>query len=217
MPIPSQHGVHKRSLLRDNVFGSIRDAIVDGTFAPGERLKDTELETWLGVSRTPIREALLRLERAGLVVAVPGKATIVAPYDLTSTVNAQRVVAAMHELAARLAVPLITEDSIAAMVTANRRFEKALERLDVEAALSSDDEFHAVFVALSGNDVLQEVLEQTTPIIRRIERMRFGSFTARDSVSQHAKIIEHTRRGDVEATAIACRENWLSLRFALSQ
>ncbi|QYF91114.1 GntR family transcriptional regulator [Arthrobacter sp. PAMC25284] len=217
MPTPDLQGVHKRSLLRDNVFESIRDAIVDGTFTPGERLKDTELEAWLGVSRTPIREALLRLERAGLVVAMPGKATIVAPYDLASTVNAQQVVAAMHELAARLAVPVVTDAAISTMVTANTRFEKALERLDIETALSADDEFHAVFISLSGNDVIQEVLEQTTPVIRRIERMRFGSFAGRHSVAQHATIIEHTRRGDAEATAIACRENWLSLRFTLSQ
>lgn len=217
MPTPSLQGVHKRSLLRDNVFGSIRDAIVDGTFVPGERLKDADLELWLGVSRTPIREALLRLERAGLVIAVPGKTTIVAPYDLASTINAQQVVAAMHELAARLAVPLITEDSISIMVRANTRFEKALEHLDIEAALSSDDEFHAVFVAVCGNHVIHEVLEQTTPVIRRVERMRFGSFAGRDSVSQHAQIIEHTRRGDVEAAAVACRKNWLSLRFSLGQ
>ena len=74
MPVPPLAGVHKRPLLRDNVFESLRNAIVDGTFEPGERLKDTELEAWLGVSRTPIREALLRLERAGLVIALPGKA-----------------------------------------------------------------------------------------------------------------------------------------------
>ncbi len=217
MPTPPLQGVHKRSLLRDNVFGSIRDAIVDGTFVPGERLKDTDLELWLGVSRTPIREALLRLERAGLVISVPGRTTIVAPYDLASTMSAQQVVAAMHELAARLAVPLITEVSISTMVTANTRFENALEQLDVEAALRSDDEFHAVLVAVSGNQVIHEVLEQTTPVIRRVERMRFGSFAGRDSVAQHAQIIEHARRGDAEAAALACRENWLSLRFTLGQ
>ncbi|UVJ39357.1 GntR family transcriptional regulator [Arthrobacter sp. CJ23] len=217
MPIPSLHGVHKRSLLRDNVFASIRDAIVDGTFAPGERLKDTELETWLGVSRTPIREALLRLERAGLVIALPGKATIVAPYDAASTVSTQQVVAAMHELAARLAVPQVTEGDIGSMADANVRFEQALERLDVEAALRSDDDFHAVFVTRSGNSALQELLEQTTPVLRRVERMRFASFAARDSVAQHAEIIRLTRAGDAEGAARACRDNWLSLRFTASQ
>src|SRR6478752_3065923 len=75
MPIPSDTAGVDRSLLRDDVYRRLRDAIVDGTFAPGEQLKDGELADWLGVSRTPIREALLRLARAGLVVAEPGRST----------------------------------------------------------------------------------------------------------------------------------------------
>lgn len=213
MPTPTGSGVHKRTLLRDNVFETLRDAIVNGTYAPGERLRDAELEQWLGVSRTPIREALLRLERAGLVIALPGKATIVAPYDSKSTRSAQQVVAAMHELAARLAVPSITDPEISLMRAANERFERALIELDVETALSSDDEFHSVFVTASGNPVIREVLEQTTPVIRRIERMRFGTFAARGSIAQHARIIESASNGDAEEAARVSRENWLSLRF----
>ncbi|MGO4193401.1 GntR family transcriptional regulator [Arthrobacter sp. YAF17] len=214
MPVPPLAGVHKRPLLRDNVFDSLRNAIVDGTFEPGERLKDTELEAWLGVSRTPIREALLRLEHAGLVIALPGKATIVAPYDQASTLSSQQVVAGLHELAARLAVPLLAEDHLSAMSEANARFEQALRDADVEAALQADDDFHAVFVTVSGNPVLRDLLEQTTPVLRRVERMRFGSFAARGSVAQHAEIIRLARLGDADAAARACRENWLSLRFA---
>ena len=214
MPVPSAHAVHRRSLLRDDVYSSIRDAIVNGTFAPGERLRDSELEGWLGVSRTPIREALLRLERAGLVIAQPGKATLVAPYNLASTVSAQQVVAAMHELAARLSVASVTEAQIQQMAAANERFARALELIDVEAALSADDDFHAVFVAVSRNEMIAEMLEQVTPVLRRVERMRFGSFSARDSVAQHAEIVRLTRLRDVEGAARACRENWLSLRYA---
>jgi DNA-binding GntR family transcriptional regulator len=213
MPIPSQSGVHRRSLLRDDVYESLRNAIVDGTFAPGERLKDPQLEEWLGVSRTPIREALLRLERAGLVITQPGKATTVAPYDLASTINAQQVAAAMHELAARLAVPVVTSDEIAAMSSANERFERALDAPDVEAALDADDAFHAVFVGASGNPMVAEVLEQTTPLLRRVERMRFSSSAARESVAQHEAVIALTRTGDADGVATLCRDNWLSLRY----
>lgn len=214
MPIPSQQGLHKRALLRDNVYESLRDAIVNGTLAPGERLKDPQLEEWLGVSRTPIREALLRLERAGLVITQPGKATTVAPYDLASTISAQQVTAAMHELAARLAVPGITPGQIDAMSVANAAFSSALDAVDVEAALDADDAFHAVFVRASGNPMIAEVLEQTTPMLRRVERMRFSSDSARDSVAQHDAVIELTRARDAAAVADLCRENWLSLRYA---
>lgn len=214
MPIPLKHGVHRRSLLRDHVYESIRDAIVDGTLVPGERLRDSELEEWLGVSRTPIREALLRLERAGLVIAEPGKATTVAPYDQQSTASAQQVVAAMHELAARLAVPSVGEAEIAAMAGANTEFADALEKQDVDRALAADDELHGVLVAASGNAAVAAVLEQWTPMLRRVERKRFGSLAARNSVEQHARIISCAESGDAEGAALASRENWLSLRYS---
>lgn len=214
MPVPSHDGVHRRSLLRDDVYRSIRDAIVDGTLAPGERLKDSDLESWLGVSRTPIREALLRLERAGLVIANPGRSTLVAPFDLASALNAQQVAASMHELAARSAVPRLPTDAVESMTLANARFEAALDLLDVEAALAADDDFHEVFVAASGNPMIREVLEQMTPVLRRVERMRFSSDAARESVVQHIRIIELALAGDADGAAKAAHQNWSTLAYA---
>jgi DNA-binding GntR family transcriptional regulator len=216
MPVPSASAVHVRSLLRDDVYLSLREAIVDGTFAPGERLRDSELESWLGVSRTPIREALLRLSRAGLVIAQPGRATIVSPLDDPATLHAQQVASAMHELAARLAVPLVSETDIDTMAAANERFATALEADDADAALAADDAFHAVFVERSGNTMLADVLEQTTPLIRRVERVRFASLAARESVGQHRAIIERTRAGDADGAAALARENWLTLARTLA-
>src|SRR6188472_2507318 len=96
MPIPSGGPIVDRSLLRDDVHRRLRDAIVDGTFAPGEQLKDGELAAWLGVSRTPVREALLRLGTSGLVTAVPGRSTTVTAIDVHAAQDARDVVAAMH-------------------------------------------------------------------------------------------------------------------------
>ncbi|ALE04429.1 GntR family transcriptional regulator (plasmid) [Arthrobacter sp. ERGS1:01] len=216
MPTPSPHGIHKRSLLRDDVYESIRDAIIDGTFGPGERLRDPELEAWLGVSRTPIREALLRLERAGLIIAQPGRATLVAPLDPASTASARQVVAAMHELAARLAVPHMAGPALAAMTEANANFAAALEHDDVELALAADDDFHAVFVHGCGNDMIPDVLEQALPLLRRVERQRFSSASGRHSVTAHAEIIRLAGLGDAEGAALASRENWLSLGAGLA-
>ena len=92
-------------MLRDSVFVRIRDAIIDGTLEPGEKLMDGELSGWLGVSRTPIREALARLETTGLVETKPGRYTIVSPIDTRTLADAQVVTAAMNELAVRTAVP----------------------------------------------------------------------------------------------------------------
>lgn len=213
MPVPESQGVVARSLLRDDALRAIRNAIVDGTLRPGERLNDAELSGWLGVSRTPIREALGRLEQAGLVQTKPGRFTIVSPIDVRETRSAQSVAAAMHELAVREAVPQLTATDLDAMRRANERFAAALRADDVDAALAADDAFHAVAVAVSANPVLRSVLEQVTPLVRRAERARFSSLTGRGSVTAHATIIALCAAGDAERAGAEARANWLTLQL----
>lgn len=211
MPIPQRVGVISRALLRENAYRSIRDAIVDGTLHPGERLNDAELAQWLGVSRTPVREALTRLEESGLVQTKPGRYTMVSPLDVRSARAAQTVTAAMHELAVREAVPTLSADEITAMREANARFAAALQANDVDAAIASDDEFHGVAVTAAANPALCAVLEQFTPVLRRLERLRFSSVSGRGSVELHEQIIILCEAGDVDGAAAAARANWMSL------
>lgn len=211
MPVPERSGVVARSLLRDDAYRMIRDAIVDGTLAPGERLNDGELAQWLGVSRTPVREALARLEEAGLVRTRPGRYTMVTPLDLRAARDAQSVVAAMHELAVREAAPNLSAGELDAMRTANARFAAALRGGDVDAAIAADDEFHGVAVAACANSAVRAVLEQFTPLLRRLERLRFSSLSGRASVAQHERIVALCAAGEVEEAAAATRANWLTL------
>jgi DNA-binding GntR family transcriptional regulator len=212
MPIPEHGGgMIARSLLRDDAYRTIRNAIVDGTLAPGERINDGDLAAWLGVSRTPVREALARLEEAGLVQTKPGRYTMVSPLDLRAVRSAQSVVAAMHELAVREAVPHLTADEIAAMRAANARFAEALRANDVGAAIAADDEFHDVAVRASANSALASVLEQFTPVLRRVERLRFSSLSGREAVALHDRVIDLCELGDVDGAAAAARANWQTL------
>jgi len=211
MPVPTSQGLVARSLLRDDAYTALRDAIVDGTLAPGERLNDAELSRWLGVSRTPIREAIGRLERAGLVQTKPGRYTIVSPIDVREARASQAVAAALHELAVREAVPNMSASDVAAMREANSRFTAAMDARDAEAALQADDEFHAIAVNVSANPVIRTVLEQVTAVLRRLERMRFSSLDGRGSIALHEQIISCCAAGDAEAAALAARENWQTL------
>jgi DNA-binding GntR family transcriptional regulator len=211
MPVPQRRGLVSRSLLRENAYQAIRDAIVDGTLAPGERLTDGDLVEWLGVSRTPVREALARLEQAGLVRTKPGRYTIVSPLDVRAARAAQSVTAAMHELAVREAIPGLSAAEIDAMREANARFAEALRRNDVEAALAADDDFHGVAVTACANAAIRTVLEQFTPVLRRLERLRFSSLSGRRSVAQHDRIIALCEAGDVEGAVAATRANWQTL------
>src|SRR3954447_17533081 len=205
MPVPA-NDPFERELLRDRAYAAIRDAIVDGTLAPGERLRDQELTAWLGLSRTPVREALARLEADGLVETAPQRYTRVAPLDRRAAQDAFPVVAALHALAAELAGPRLTGQDVDRMRAANGRFASALQAGDVDAALQADDDFHAVFINASANTEIPRALERLTPRVRRLERLRFGSLSGRASVKQHEQIIAaaHDAAGLV-------KENWLSL------
>lgn len=211
MPIPPRVGMIPRSLLRENAYRWIRDAIVDGTLAPGERLNDAELAEWLGVSRTPVREALTRLEESGLVQTKPGRYTMVSPLDAGAARSAQTVTAAMHELAVREAVPRLSADELETMRAANARFAAALRADDVDAAIAADDEFHGVTVLASANPALRTVLEQFTPVLRRLERLRFSSLDGRSSVAMHDRIIALCEARDADGAATAAKDNWMSL------
>lgn len=211
MPLSAARSAERPSSLRDYAYRQLRDAIVSGDLAPGERLRDPELEAWLGVSRTPIREAIARLETAGLVQTRRAKQTVVAPLDTRSALAAQRIAAALHELAVRDAVPQLTDADLDAMRAANARFAAALEADDVQAAIAADDDFHGVAVRASENPLLPALLEQVTPLLRRLERARFASLAGRESVADHDRIIGLCADGRAEAAGAAARENWSTL------
>ena len=210
MPIPSGSPAIDRSLLRDDVYRRLRDAIVDGTFMPGEQLKDGDLADWLGVSRTPVREALLRLGASGLVVALPGRSTTVSTIDTRSVRDARDVIAAMHELAVRETAGRLSEDDIGRMRDANRRFAQAVAAGDIGAALDADEEIHRIPVAALGNRALEAVLDQFDPLVRRAERQRFSA-DGHASVELHAKLIELIAAGDAQGAASAAFDIWHTL------
>jgi DNA-binding GntR family transcriptional regulator len=200
-----------RRLLRDDVYARLRDAIVTGRLAPGEQLRDGELAASLGVSRTPVREALLRLAEAGLVIAEPGRSTIVSELDPRRIAEARDVVAAMHELAVLESVGRLTEADLAAMRGANEQFRATIEAGDPEGALVADERLHAIPVAVAGNRALASVLEQYSLVVRRAELLRFSSADGRKSVTRHARLIDLCERGDAESAAKLAFDTWHSL------
>lgn len=201
----------RRSLLREEVHLRLRDAIVDGTFTPGEQLRDAELAQWLGVSRTPIREALLRLAEGGLVRTEPGRSTTVAPIDQTSVRHARSVVAAMHAVAVAEAMRALTAADLAAMRAANERFAAALAAGDTDAALVADDDFHDIPVTVSGNTAVATVLDQFGPVVRRLERLHFSSSQGHSSIARHEELLRLCAAGDAAAAAEVARATWHSL------
>ena len=178
MPIPA--GVPlPRSLLRDDVYVRLRDAIVDGRFTPGEQLRDGDLAQWLGVSRTPVREALLRLAQAGLVVAAPGRSTTV------STLDARAAFAppALQSVTRDFAFLVPGELAADALVRAIRGADKAAiagARVSTpltwdEVSFSLDPAVFTMFTVpervLAHGDPLADMLAQKADVARAVERL----------------------------------------------
>ncbi|WP_098729955.1 GntR family transcriptional regulator [Brevibacterium epidermidis] len=211
MPIPLDSPVQHRTLLRDDVYRSIRDAIVRGQLAPGEQLRDQELGAWLQVSRTPVREALQRLAQAGLVVAQPGRMTRVAPEDPDLIVSARQIAAELHALALSLAFESLTEEDLESMEAANARLREALDSGDAEAAIAADDDFHEVALNRSGNPLIPEHLEVVTATLRRAEFLHFESVKGSASPEQHTEIIAAIRAGEHAHAVALTKANWSTI------
>ena len=201
----------ERSLLRDRAYRMVRDAIVAGELEPGSVIRDTELAERVGLSRTPVREALARLADDGLIETKAHSWTRVTPLLLREVRDALVVVRAMHELAVRLAVPLMNERHHATMRAANGRFAAALDKGDVQAALEADDALHDVAIAALGNRVIAATIERQLPLIRRLERLRFGSLLGRRSIGWHDQLIDACEEGDVESAVAITTRIWTAL------
>ena len=200
-----------RTLLRDTAYEAIRDAIVRGDLPPGTVVSNAAVAEQLGLSRAPVRDALTRLAGEGLVETKPQSYTRVTQLVPKEVRDAAAVVRAMHELATRTAVLLLTSGHIEAMREANRRFEAATRAGDADAAMDSDDELHGVLVGVCGNRAVAATIERYTPQIRRLERRQFSSARARRSVQRHDELIAACAAGDVDQAIQVTGQIWRSL------
>ncbi|USG63329.1 GntR family transcriptional regulator [Brevibacillus ruminantium] len=206
----------ERPVLRDQIYEYLKKAIITLELAPGQRIKDSDLAADFGVSRTPVREALKRLEDEGLVESAPGSLTRISPIHMQEAKHAFTVVATLHALAARLAVPVMSEQDCADMEEKNRQLAKAMQEKNMIRAVEADDAFHQVFLEVCGNREIDLALERIVPKIRRLEFAKFSSLEGLRSVEQHVAIIEACKAQDAGKAAQLTEENWLSLGRVLT-
>ena len=143
--------------LRDVVFQTLRQAILRGELKPGERLMEIHLAQKLGVSRTPVREAIRKLELEGLVLMIPRKGAVVAEITVTDLEDVLEVRMALEELAVKLACSKITEEQLNAIRQREEIFRKSLYGDDVAACAQADMEFHDAIYAATGNSRLVQI------------------------------------------------------------
>ena len=144
--------------LRDVVFNTLRQAILKGELKPGERLMEIQLANKLGVSRTPIREAIRKLELEGLVLMIPRKGAEVADITEKSLRDVLEVRKALEELAVQLACEKITEAEIEELKKAAEDFKKILKSNDVTQIAEADVHFHDIIYMATDNQKLIQLL-----------------------------------------------------------
>lgn len=194
--------------LRDVVFNTLRQAILRGEFKPGERLMEIQLANKLGVSRTPIREAIRKLELEGLVLMIPRKGAEVADITEKSLRDVLEIRKALEELAVQLACDKITEEELTELEEAGEEFKKILKNSkDITEVAEADVKFHDVIYMATDNQKLVHLLNKLREQMYRyrVEYLKNTEVHAQ-LIKEHEEIVEHIKaREKKEATAVVCR------------
>ena len=170
--------------LRDVVFNTLRQAILTGDLKPGERLMEIHLANKLGVSRTPIREAIRKLELEGLVIMIPRRGAEVAQITEKSMMDVLEVRRTMDALCVELACDRITEEEKELLQNACVDFEDAVKTGDFSMIAKTDVAFHDIIVAATRNVRLSQMVNN---LAEQMYRYRFEYI--KDS-SQHSRLVQ---------------------------
>lgn len=183
--------------LRDVVFNTLRQAILRGELEPGERLMEIQLAEKLGVSRTPIREAIRKLELEGLVIMIPRKGAEVAHITEKDMRDVLEVRATLEELAVSLACKHVTEEALSELKMANKLFEAAVVSKDVVKIVDADVKFHDAIYAMTDNQKLNQMINNLREQMYRY-RLEYIKDARTHSIliSEHADIIHKLEQAD---------------------
>lgn len=190
--------------LRDVVFKTLRQAILTGELKPGERLMEIHLANRLGVSRTPIREAIRMLELEGLVTMIPRKGAEVSRISKQDISDVLEVRGSLDALAVRLACERITPEEISKLESAADAFSAAISSGDLTAVAQADVDFHDIIVASSKN---KRLMQMANNLAERVYRYRLEYIKDKSShnnlIKEHREILDCIKRGGASAAEAA--------------
>ena len=185
--------------LRDVVFNTLREAILKGDLKPGERLMELQLASKLGVSRTPIREAIRMLEQEGLAVTTPRKGAEVAKMTLKDMEDVLEIREALDELAVRIACQKISDEQLKQLEDMKELFEKSTQTGNVKKIAEADVTFHDVIYEATGNPKLVTLLNNLREQVYRyrVEYIKDPK-NYPTLIAEHEAILESLKNRDVK-------------------
>jgi DNA-binding GntR family transcriptional regulator len=211
MPVPFKTKPFNRSFMREEVYKTLLTWIMEGELRPGEKLLDKELAQSMGVSRTPVREALRRLEDKELVESSANRWTRVSEVSIREPEKIYPIIWTLEALAVSLAIDTLTEDDFNKMDRANVALDDALCKENPVKASMADIQFHDAFIKRSDNPHLMSILRDLKIKYRRVEVTYFeGHASAKYSLDEHHRIVAALRAGDLAGAQDGIRSNWQS-------
>jgi DNA-binding GntR family transcriptional regulator len=185
--------------LREIVFETIRNAIIQGELKPGERLMEVQLASELGVSRTPVRESIRKLELEGLVRMVPRKGAYVTPMSIKDLHEMMQIRRALEILVAELAAKNATDDEIEQMRESNHGFEESALENDENGIINYDIAFHETMYHSARNDRLFKMIHSLREQMLRVRVEYVHNIEdKRPLIGQHEAIIDGIAAHDAD-------------------
>jgi DNA-binding GntR family transcriptional regulator len=205
-PIPLSERRSGRT-TRARVYANLRDAIVRAELEPGRQLSENELAASLGVSRTPVREALVRLRDDRLVEIVPQLGTFVSPISTRAVADAQFIREALECAAVRAAAARVTAEDIETLEQNLGAQERARDSADFDAFYVLDDGFHQAICDLSGRAVWA-ITQRAKGHLNRIRRLSLPmpSYLS-EMIVEHRAIVMHLAEQDPDGAEAALRHH----------
>jgi DNA-binding GntR family transcriptional regulator len=201
----------KTATLTDQVYEVLSERILSNTMRAGEFIREQEVSDKLGVSRTPVREALARLASEGFLKRIPHRGYQIpeqSPFDL---LELYPILASLEVLAAGHSFPTLDSEAIAELRKINKQYEDAFDRQDVRDGIEINDRFHHLLSAGCNNQRLCDMLDELRSEVKRLEMWAFHNVSQWDTSRQeHDQILDAVERGDFGEALAVLEQNRLT-------
>lgn len=210
MPIPINEITPENKSAKERVYDVLKKWIIEGQLIPSEKIVDSEIASYFGVSRTPVREAIQMLEQQKLVVSYPGKSTIVTDINKDDINQWYIPMITLQKLAVGMTAERVTELEIERLIKLNDVFRnKVTSNAEAIELLYADKDFHDAILETSGNTYIMDFCETLWIHILRLEYAFFkDTNTLDESVVHHQDIIRALTIRDSLSAEIAMEKNW---------
>lgn len=186
--------------LREVIFNTLRDAIIVGELRPGERLMEVQLAEKMGVSRTPVREAIRKLELEGLVAMLPRKGAHVAELSIKDMMDVLEVRASLDGLATALSASRITDAELKDLKHIYMQFVSYVEKDNLQGSIKKDVEFHDIIYRSSRNDKLIQIANNLREQVHRFRVIYLKDYISpKEIVKEHEEIFDAISKRDSAA------------------